>query len=91
MRSVRLPRRVMACVAVMGFASAAQADLLVEAPGVINNAGIKEATAAFTQKTGIKVTFAGGPHGPNIMDAADGQDRQSLAGRDHPADGSLII
>jgi ABC-type glycerol-3-phosphate transport system substrate-binding protein len=52
-----------------GFASVAHADLLVEAPGVINNAGIKEATAAFTKSTGIKVTFAGGRMS-DIMDAA---------------------
>ena len=51
------------------FASAAKADLLVEAPGVVNNAGIKEATAAFTQKTGIKVSFAGGRMS-DIMTAA---------------------
>jgi molybdate transport system substrate-binding protein len=67
MRSVRLV--VLGLALAAGFASAAQADLLVEAPGVINNAGIKEATAAFTQKTGIKVTFAGGRMS-DIMDAA---------------------
>ena len=69
MRPVRLA--ILACVAVAGLASAARADLLVEAPGVVNNAGIKEASAAFTQKTGIKVTFAGGRMS-DIMDAAKG-------------------
>jgi molybdate transport system substrate-binding protein len=58
MRSIYRP--LLGLLLVASFASAAQADLLVEAPGVVNNAGIKEASAAFTQKTGIKVTFAGG-------------------------------
>jgi ABC-type molybdate transport system substrate-binding protein len=53
----------------ISLSSAAEADLLVLAPGVINNAGIKEATAAFTKSTGIKVTFGGGRMS-DIMDGA---------------------
>jgi molybdate transport system substrate-binding protein len=43
-----------------GFASAAHADLIVQAPGVIANGGIKEASDAFTKATGIKVILKGG-------------------------------
>ena len=43
-----------------GFASAAHADLVVQAPGVIANGGIKEASEAFTKATGIKVILKGG-------------------------------
>src|SRR5207302_612796 len=42
------------------LAPMAHADLLILAPGVIQNGGVKDVTAAFTKATGIKVELKGG-------------------------------
>jgi molybdate transport system substrate-binding protein len=56
----RLKFALFGFLSVLAFAPAARADLLVLAPGVIQNGGIKEATDAFTKQTGIKVQIKSG-------------------------------
>jgi molybdate transport system substrate-binding protein len=48
-----------AMAAFLGSACAASADILVLAPGVASNAGLPDLAAAFTKKTGVKVTLKG--------------------------------
>lgn len=58
MRTIKLA--MLGLLSAMAFAPAARADLLVLAPGVIQNGGIQQVTDAFTKATGIKVQLKSG-------------------------------